>query len=64
LSTGSDLKLDPGGADLIVEEPEGNGEDESELENISHGIGIMKMDNGKAIFASDAHWCVSLSWSA
>ncbi|EGP92110.1 fungal specific transcription factor [Zymoseptoria tritici IPO323] len=56
LSTGSDLRLDPGGADLIVEETEGNGEDESELENISHGIGIMKMDNGKAMYASDAHW--------
>jgi hypothetical protein len=56
LSTSSDLKLDPSGADLIVEEPEGNGEEESEVENISQGIGIMKMDNGKAIYASDAHW--------
>lgn len=55
LSTGSDLKLDPGGQDMIREEGEG-GEDESEVEGISRGIGIMKMDNGKAIFASDAHW--------
>ncbi|KAF2172528.1 hypothetical protein M409DRAFT_63187 [Zasmidium cellare ATCC 36951] len=56
LSTGSDLnKLDVGGADMIREEGE-NGEEESEVEGISRGIGIMKMDNGKAVFASDAHW--------
>lgn len=55
LSGASDLRLDPGGADMIREEGEG-GEDESEVEGISRGIGIMKMDNGKAIFASDAHW--------
>lgn len=54
LSTGSDLKLDPEGVDMIREENE-NGE-ESEVEGISRGIGIMKMDNGKAMYASDAHW--------
>ncbi|EME88917.1 uncharacterized protein MYCFIDRAFT_10996, partial [Pseudocercospora fijiensis CIRAD86] len=54
LSTSSNLRLDAGGADMIREE--GEGEDESEVEGISRGIGIMKMDNGKAIFASDAHW--------
>ncbi|KAI5369487.1 hypothetical protein Slin15195_G003630 [Septoria linicola] len=54
LSTSADLKLDPSGADMIREE--GEGEDESEVEGISRGIGIMKMDNGKAVFASDAHW--------
>ncbi|GIZ39942.1 hypothetical protein CKM354_000330300 [Cercospora kikuchii] len=50
LSSGADLKLDP-----VIRE-EGEGEDESEVEGISRGIGIMKMDNGRAVFASDAHW--------
>lgn len=54
LATSSDLKLDPGGADMIREE--GEGEDESEVEGISRGIGIMKMDGNKALYASDAHW--------
>lgn len=37
------------------------GED-SDIENVSQGIGIMKvMDNGKSIFASDAHWYAILA---
>ncbi|KAK3115726.1 hypothetical protein LTR53_004647 [Teratosphaeriaceae sp. CCFEE 6253] len=60
LSTGSDLRLDPEGNDMIQEEPDGvdgigNGDD-SEVEQVSKQIGIMKMDNGRAVFASDAHW--------
>lgn len=55
LSTASDLKLDVEGSDMIQEENE-NGEEDSEVEQVSKGIGIMKVDNGKAIFASDAHW--------
>jgi hypothetical protein len=57
LSTGSELRLDPEGSDMIREEPEGvqDGE-ESEVEQVSKQIGIMKMDNGRAVFASDAHW--------
>lgn len=55
LSTGTDHQLDMGGADMIREEGE-NGEDESEVEHISRGIGIMKMQDGKAVYASDAHW--------
>jgi hypothetical protein len=39
--------------DMITEEGEG---EESEVENLSHGIGVMKMDGAKAIFASEAHW--------
>lgn len=60
LSTGSDLKLDVEGSDLIREENE-NGEDDSEVEQVSKGIGIMKVDNGRAIFASDAHWYAILA---
>jgi hypothetical protein len=56
LSTASDLKLDVEGIDMIREENE-NGEEDSEVEQVSKGIGIMKVDNtGRAVFASDAHW--------
>jgi hypothetical protein len=37
----------------IKEEEEG---DESEVEHVTKSIGIMKMDNTKTIFASEAHW--------
>lgn len=57
LSTGSDLRLGMEGSDMIKEEVEYQpGEDDSEVEQVSQGIGIMKMDNGRAVFASDAHW--------
>lgn len=58
LSTGSDLRLDPEGADMIREEGEDgmDAEDDSEVDKVSRGIGIMKMDNGRSVFASDAHW--------
>lgn len=53
--TGPDLRLDAGSVDMIREE--GEGEDESETEGISRGMGIMKVDNeGKVAYASDAHW--------
>ncbi|TKA82612.1 hypothetical protein B0A55_01381 [Friedmanniomyces simplex] len=57
LSTGSELRLDPEGSDMIQEEPDGvrDGED-SDVEQVSKQIGIMKVDNGRTIFASDAHW--------
>ncbi|KAK5694249.1 hypothetical protein LTR97_009871 [Elasticomyces elasticus] len=57
LSTGSELRLDAEGSDMIQEEPEGAPEgDDSEVERVSKQIGIMKMDNGRTVFASDAHW--------
>ena len=56
LSTGSDLRLDVEGVDLIQEEGENAEGEDSDVEQVSRGIGIMKMDNGKAVFASDAHW--------
>ncbi|EMC93665.1 hypothetical protein BAUCODRAFT_53895, partial [Baudoinia panamericana UAMH 10762] len=56
-STGSDHRLDAEGADMIREEPDGvHGEDDSEVDQVSKTIGIMKIDNGRAVFASDEHW--------
>lgn len=55
-ATGSDLRLDANGRDMIVEEGEDRGEEESEAGDISRGIGIMKINDGKAVYASDAHW--------
>jgi hypothetical protein len=37
----------------IKEEEEG---DESEVENVTKSIGVMKMDNNRTVFASEAHW--------
>lgn len=57
LSTGSQLDVE--GADVIKEEMQGqNGEmtEESDVEQVSRGLGIMKVDNGRSVFASDAHW--------
>jgi hypothetical protein len=35
--------------------PEEDG-DESEVEHVTKSIGVMKVDNNRAIFASEAHW--------
>ena len=51
----ADAPLDVEGSDLIKEEPDGTGDD-SEIENVTKSIGIMKVDNGRNIFASEAHW--------
>ncbi|KAF2278277.1 uncharacterized protein EI97DRAFT_249612 [Westerdykella ornata] len=39
----------------IREEEEEEG-DESEVEKVAKSIGVMKMDNNRTIFASEAHW--------
>ena len=57
LSAGSQLDVE--GVDMIKEETRAqNGEmtEESDVEQVSRGLGIMKVDNGRAVFASDAHW--------
>lgn len=54
VSTYSETKMDTPPIEMITEE--GEGDEESEVDNLSRGIGIMKMDGTKAIFASDAHW--------
>lgn len=35
--------------------PEEDGE-ESEVEHVTKSIGVMKVDNNRAVFASEAHW--------
>jgi len=37
----------------IMQENEG---EDSDVNDVSQRIGIMKVDNGKAVYASDAHW--------
>lgn len=58
LSAASDRRLDREDRDMIREADEdGNNGDDSEVDQVSRGIGIMKVDNnGRALFASDAHW--------
>ena len=54
MSTGSeDNHFEMTGPDSIPEEDAG---DESEVEHVTKSIGVMKMDNNRAIFASEAHW--------
>lgn len=36
--------------------PEEDAEDESEMENVTKSIGVMKVHNNATIFASEAHW--------
>ncbi|TKA66750.1 hypothetical protein B0A49_06540, partial [Cryomyces minteri] len=54
----ADAPVDLETEDTIKEEDEG--EDDG-VEQVSRGIGVMKVDNGRAIFASDAHWYAILS---
>ena len=55
-SLGTGSQLDVEGADVIREEDDNVEGEDSEVEQVSKGIGIMKVDNGRAVFASDAHW--------
>ncbi|RMY58917.1 hypothetical protein D0863_12111 [Hortaea werneckii] len=57
LSTGSEYKLEGDGSEMMQHEGlQRPREDDSEVEQVREGIGIMKVDNGRAVFASDAHW--------
>ena len=38
-----------------------NDQDESEVDEIAESVGIMKVDNDKATFASEVHWYAILS---
>ncbi|KAI9694440.1 MAG: hypothetical protein M1822_000056 [Bathelium mastoideum] len=53
-----DAQIDLNGDDMIREEQEG---EDSEVEQVARSMGIMKVDNGRAIFISDAHWYAILS---
>lgn len=46
----------PDATDSIREEAE-----DSDVNDVSQGFGIMKVDNGKAVFASDSHWYTILA---
>ncbi|QIW98198.1 hypothetical protein AMS68_003716 [Peltaster fructicola] len=59
ISTASDARLDVEGADVIQEEREG--EDDSEVERVSKGLGVMKMDGNKTMYASESHWYAILA---
>lgn len=48
-----DNPLDMGGPESIKEEGDA---EESEVEQVAKSIGVMKMDNNRTIFASEAHW--------
>lgn len=54
ISGSSDNPVDLNAPESIKEEVEG--EEESEVEQVAKSIGVMKMDNNKTIFASEAHW--------
>ncbi|KAF2146560.1 uncharacterized protein K452DRAFT_67460 [Aplosporella prunicola CBS 121167] len=49
----ADVPLDVDGPAMIKEEQE---HDDSDVEQVSKSMGIMKVDNNKAFFASEAHW--------
>ncbi|KAF1948933.1 hypothetical protein CC80DRAFT_283036 [Byssothecium circinans] len=56
MSSGSDAQHHvhmANGPDSIPEEDAG---DESEVEHVTKSIGVMKMDNNRTVFASEAHW--------
>ncbi|KAF2836248.1 hypothetical protein M501DRAFT_902265, partial [Patellaria atrata CBS 101060] len=52
-SADAPLDLDIENDDTIKEEDEG---EESDVDRIAKSIGVMKVDNNKAFFASEAHW--------
>lgn len=57
IGTSARASLDPEGDDTINE---CDGED-SDVNDVAQSIGIMKVDNGKALYASDAHWYAILA---
>ncbi|KAF2232309.1 hypothetical protein EV356DRAFT_517607 [Viridothelium virens] len=54
----ADAPIDMNGDDMIKEDQEG---EDSEVDQVAKSIGIMKVDNGKSLFISDAHWYTILS---
>ncbi|KAK4954754.1 hypothetical protein LTR66_013507 [Elasticomyces elasticus] len=56
-----DAPFDVDNDDVIKEEIEGDEGDESEVDQVAKGIGVMKVDNGRTLFASEAHWYAILS---
>lgn len=40
----------------VREEEEDGEDDDSEVDTVSKSMGVMKMDSGRIIYASEAHW--------
>lgn len=51
--TGFDIGMSNGQPESIPEEDAG---EESEMENVTKSIGVMKVNNNHTVFASEAHW--------
>ena len=59
LSHGSvDHPYDLGASVSMEKDDEG---EESEVEQVAKNLGVMKVDNNRAIFASEAHWYAILA---
>lgn len=53
--------------EIDVDEDDEAGPDESETEQVTKSFGVMKMDNNKSYYISEAHWASVLndvSWRA
>ena len=48
--------LDVDGDNVIKEDAEGQQNEENEVDQVAKSIGVMKVDNNKAIFVPEAHW--------
>ena len=55
----ADVPIDMNGDDSMIRE-EQEGED-SEVEQVAKSMGIMKVESGKSVYVSDAHWYTILS---
>lgn len=55
-STTMDATLEVDAPEPIKEEQGSTAHDDSDVEQVAKSIGVMKVDNNKTIFASEAHW--------
>jgi hypothetical protein len=47
--------------DLDLDNDQVDGQEESETEQVTKSFGVMKMDNNKSFYISDAHWAAVLN---
>jgi len=47
--------------ELDLDEDQADGQEESETEQVTKSFGVMKMDNNKSFYISDAHWAAVLN---
>lgn len=55
-STTMDQSIEVDAPETIKEEQGGTAHEDSDVEQVAKSIGVMKVDNNKTIFASEAHW--------